>query len=44
MRGTYHKKEKVYSKVNTIFCGVVVRVLVETLKDTYLPYKIAKKM
>jgi hypothetical protein len=44
MRGTYHKKEKVYSKVNTIFCGVVVRVLVETLQDTYLPYKIAKKM
>jgi hypothetical protein len=25
------KKEKEYSKANTIFCDVVVRVLVETL-------------
>jgi hypothetical protein len=25
------EKEKAYSEVNTIFCGAVVRVLVETL-------------
>jgi hypothetical protein len=38
------KKEKAYSEANTFFCGVVVRVLVETLQDMYLRYKTAKGM
>jgi hypothetical protein len=38
------EKEKEYSEVNTIFCGVVVGVLAETLQDTYLRYKTAKEM
>jgi hypothetical protein len=38
------EKEKAYSKVNIIFCGAVVGVLVETLHDAYLHYKIAKEM
>jgi hypothetical protein len=37
-------KEKAYSEANTIFCGVVVGVLTETLQDMYLYYKIAKEM
>jgi hypothetical protein len=37
-------KEKEYSKANTIFCGEVFRVLVETLQDMYLCYKTAKEM
>jgi hypothetical protein len=37
-------KEKEYSEANTMFCGVVVEVLVENLQDTYLRYKIAKDM
>jgi hypothetical protein len=36
--------EKEYSEANTIFCGAVVGVLVETLQDTYLHYKIVKEM
>jgi hypothetical protein len=36
------EKEKKYSEANTIFCAVVVGVLVETLQDTYLGYKTAK--
>jgi hypothetical protein len=36
--------EKEYSEANTIFCGAVVGVLVETLQDTYLCYKIVKEM
>jgi hypothetical protein len=35
---------KAYSEANTIFCGAVVGVLVETLQDTYLCYKTAKEM
>jgi hypothetical protein len=31
-----HEKEKAYSKANTIFCGVVAGVHVETLQDMYL--------
>jgi hypothetical protein len=38
------EKEKEYSKANTIFCGAMVRVLTETLQDTYLRYKTAKEM
>jgi hypothetical protein len=38
------EKEKEYSKANTIFCGAVVGVFVETLQDTYLRYKIKKEM
>jgi hypothetical protein len=38
------KKEKEYSKVNTIFCAVVIRVLAETLQDTYPYYKTEKEM
>jgi tryptophan synthase beta subunit len=38
------EKEKAYSDVNTIFCGAVVGVLIETLQDTYLRYKTAKEM
>jgi hypothetical protein len=38
------EKEKAYSEANTIFCGAVVGVLVETLQDTYLHYKTAKEM
>jgi hypothetical protein len=38
------EKEKAYSKANTIFCGAVVGVLVETLQDTYLHYKTTKEM
>jgi hypothetical protein len=38
------EKEKEYSEANTIFCGVVVGVLAETLQDTYLRYKTAKEM
>jgi hypothetical protein len=38
------EKEKTYSEANTIFCGEVVGVLAETLKDTYFRYKIAKEM
>jgi hypothetical protein len=37
------EKEKVYSEANTIFYGVVVGVLVETLKDMYLCYKPLKR-
>jgi hypothetical protein len=37
-------EEKEYSEANTIFCGVVVRVLAETLQDTYLCYKTTKEM
>jgi hypothetical protein len=37
-------KEKEYSEANTIFCGAVVGVLVETLQDTYLHYKTTKHM
>jgi hypothetical protein len=36
--------EKAYSEANTIFYGVVVGVLVETLKDTCIRYKTAKEM
>jgi hypothetical protein len=38
------EKKKEYSEANTIFCGVVVGVLVETLQDTYLRYKTTKEM
>jgi hypothetical protein len=38
------KKEKEYSEANTIFYGAVVGVLLETLQDMYLCYKIAKEM
>jgi hypothetical protein len=38
------KKEKTYSKANTIFCGAVVGVLIENLQDTYLCYKTTKEM
>jgi hypothetical protein len=38
------EKEKAYSEANTIFYGAVVRVLTETLQDTYLRYKTAKEM
>jgi hypothetical protein len=38
------EKEKAYSKGNTIFCGAVAGVLVETLQDMYLRYKTAKEM
>jgi hypothetical protein len=38
------KKEKEYSKANTIFCGAMVGVLTETLQDIYLRYKTAKEM
>jgi hypothetical protein len=38
------KKEKEYSEANTIFCCVVVRVLVKTLQDAYLRYKTTKEM
>jgi hypothetical protein len=38
------EKEKAYSEANTIFCGAVVGVLIETLQDTYLCYKTAKEM
>jgi hypothetical protein len=38
------KKKKEDSEANTIFCGVVVGVLVETLQDTYIRYKTAKEM
>jgi hypothetical protein len=38
------EKEKEFSEANTIFCGAVVRVLAETLQDTYLRYKITKEM
>jgi hypothetical protein len=38
------EKEKEYSEANTIFYGVVVGVLVETLQDTYLCYKTIKEM
>jgi hypothetical protein len=31
-------------EANTIFCGAVVGVLAETLKDTYLSYKTTKEM
>jgi hypothetical protein len=36
--------EKAYSEANTIFYGVVVGVLVETLKDTCIHYKTAKEI
>jgi hypothetical protein len=39
-----HEKEKQYSKANTIFCVAMVGVLVETLQDMYLYYKITKEM
>jgi hypothetical protein len=38
------EKEKAYLEANTIFCGAVVGVLVETLQDMYLRYKTAKGM
>jgi hypothetical protein len=38
------KKEKEYSKANTIFCDTVVGVLAEALQDTNLRYKTAKEM
>jgi hypothetical protein len=38
------EKEKEYMESNTIFCGAVIRVLVETLQDTYLRYKTTKEM
>jgi hypothetical protein len=38
------EKEKAYSEANTIFCGAVVGVLIETLQDTYLRYKTTKEM
>jgi hypothetical protein len=38
------EKLKKYSEANTIFCGVVVGVLAETLQDTCLRYKTAKEM
>jgi hypothetical protein len=38
------EKEKEYLQANTIFCGAVVRVVAETLQDTYLCYKSAKEM
>jgi hypothetical protein len=31
-------------EANTIFCGIVVGVLAESLQDTYLLYKTAKEM
>jgi hypothetical protein len=38
------EKEKAYSEANTIFCGALVGVLVDTLQNTYLRYKTAKEM
>jgi hypothetical protein len=38
------EKDNAYSEDNTIFCGVVVGVLAETLQDTYIHYKITKEM
>jgi hypothetical protein len=38
------EKEKEYSEANTIFYGVVVEVLAETLQDTYLRYKTTKEL
>jgi hypothetical protein len=38
------ENEKEYLEANTIFCDVVVGVLVETLQDTYLRYKTIKEM
>jgi hypothetical protein len=38
------KKEKDYSEANTIFCGDVIGVLVESLQDTYLRYKTSKEI
>jgi hypothetical protein len=38
------EKEKEYSKANTIFYGAMVGALAESLQDTYLRYKTAKKM
>jgi hypothetical protein len=38
------QKEKDYSEANTIFCGDVVGVHIESLQDTYLCYKTAKEM
>jgi hypothetical protein len=37
------EKEKEYSEANTIFCGAVVGVLVDSLQDMYLRYKTAKE-
>jgi hypothetical protein len=37
------QKEKAYSEANTIFCSVVVGVLVENLQDTYIRYKPLKR-
>jgi hypothetical protein len=42
--GLTPEKENAYSEANTIFCGAVVGVLVETLQDTYLRYKTVKEM
>jgi hypothetical protein len=42
--GVTPEKEKTYSEANTIFCSVVVGVLVETLQDMYIRYKTAKEM
>jgi hypothetical protein len=38
------KKEKENSKANTIFYGAMIGALAESLQDTYLRYKTAKKM
>jgi hypothetical protein len=38
------EKEMEYSEANATFCGAVVRVLVETMQDTYFRYKTDKEM
>jgi hypothetical protein len=38
------EKEKEYSKANIVFWGVLVGVLVETLQDMFIRYKIAKEI
>jgi hypothetical protein len=38
------EKEMEYSEANATFCGAVVRVLVETMQDTYFRYKADKEM
>jgi hypothetical protein len=42
--GLIPKKKKAYWEANTIFYGVVVGVLTETLQDTYLRYKTTKEI
>jgi hypothetical protein len=40
----FPEKEMEYSEANIIFCGAVVRVLAETLQNTYLHYRTTKEM